>query len=84
MTKTVKQECRNCVHLEVQNDRLGRRIVRADTTYKCLCPIPDIPEVPSWLQHFRNLLVINGERSHMRDMWGEDGVDCPLYQERTK
>lgn len=76
--------CKNCQHLDVPNDRLGRRIVRRDTNYKCMCPLPELPPMPEWLNSWKNQLAAAMQRTQHRVQWGEDGTQCEIYQERQK
>ncbi len=44
--------CKTCVWLTVKPDKLGRRIVRKDKTYRCSCPLPEVRLPLSVTEHF--------------------------------
>ena len=84
MVKPVEKGCRNCVHLEVPPDKIGRRVVRADTRYKCNYQIPDMPAVPQWMEPGLKKLINDGNSHWSRNCWSDDGKKCNTYEEVKK
>jgi hypothetical protein len=36
-----------CTHLEIEPDKAGRLIMRADQAYRCKAPAPEMPVLPA-------------------------------------
>ena len=72
--------CRTCKFLGVEPNAFGKIIVRSANAYRCLSPVPDIPNLPTSMTKcydFRwppsRTYVIPSE-----------GINCPIYVVREK
>ncbi len=71
-------ECRTCVHLIVEPDKAGRRVVRKQQAYRCGAPVPDIlPLLPHSITKAYGWAAPS-DRSK-RWVCPDDGRGCPLY-----
>lgn len=78
----MSQCCAQCKHLVVPNDRAGRRMLRRDSAYRCVAPLPELglpesvinanPPLAAWP------LV---SRAYMN---GDAGSKCPTFETRDK
>lgn len=67
-----------CAHADIKADKRGRVVMRANTVWPCLCPIPDLPALPM------SVTQSYGYRwpPPRRHVDREDCAECPCWTER--
>jgi hypothetical protein len=74
------QCCRTCKHLDVPLDKAGRRVVRKDRLYMCVIDL-EPPRLPDSVARAFGLRIPLA-KTQRKGMRGEEGTNCPCYDER--
>ncbi len=73
------QCCGKCRFLDVKPDKLGRRIVRALASYRCLAPVPEMPALPdSVTQSYGYTPMTSRQKTIMESV---EGKTCPTFEQ---
>lgn len=65
-----------CKHLAIEPDRDGKARFRADTAYRCLAPLPELPALPACITRAHGWHWPPG-RSHV---FREACAICPTWE----